>query len=743
MYATPQRTTRRPGSPSYVTPPTAESASPARSPVSPSPEKAQLDMLAKQLHVLRQREVQQAAEMDRLRRLLGEQQAANGSTFQTPPKALGASASRNDFMDEVERLRREKRELQVHNCELEVQIQDAANSIEGFSAAIESLETGYKQKEETWKRQIATLQTECQAQVHANRELKREYEEELAAKDDLVSELRATASSAQASTATTTSTLSSDLAAAQATIRSKESLLESLHTQLETLRAEHDAVAAACAASADDAANWKTKYADATKQVESMALRLKQAHAATSASGQSILVKTLRDEVRLIQSRLEAQFKADKDTLLQRTSSLQSQLAESTRTIAEKDRSIFTLNAKLEDQSRKHAALVHTNQQLEATVARLTKEVATAQDDLAQLQQCRGFLDHHLDVGFQELFRDEDALAAARAEAESLRAECARLERQVELKAVWQQQVHELQTQLRANEQLLATSSDAASQLAALQSTHAAVVANVAALEAQNASLTSQVAAAADLPRLTTEVHEQHTTIQRLEAEVAKRKSGELKLRGLLERQQRAAEQASTLDKRLADVLAESKKDRTDLVALRAMVQAAKLKIQKYEADREGYKVLEQKYRDARSMHHVLKKENESLRTKMQSVAAQGSAGHEAQLQHMQRVVETHTKELVAEIETLQRQYQSQLSKYKRMKKDREHMEMQLRDRNAYIATLEARKSPLLRTKAPSVVVTAGNQEPLKLKELHHAVNPADEMESILTTLERISDKYK
>lgn len=451
MPTTPQQTTWRPCSPSYATLPAAESA---RSPVSPSPEKAQLGMLAKKLHVLRQREVEQAAEMDRLRRytrprrpspydlvcrLLGEQQAASGSTFQTPPKALGASAS----------------------------------------------------QEKTW---IATLQTECQAQVHANREL----ETKLAAKDGLDCELRATASK-QALTETTTWTLSNDLAAAQATTRSKESLLESLHTELEALHAKHDAVAA----------NWKTTDDDATKQLASMTLRLKQAHAGPSASGQSILVKTLRDHVRLVQRRVEAQLKADKDTLLQ------SQLAESSRTIAEKDISIFTLNAKLEDRSRKHATLVHTSQLLEATVAPLTKEVATTQDDLAQLQQG---LDHHLDVGFQELFRDEDALAAARAETKSLRAECARLERHVKLKAEWQQQVHELQTQVRANEQQLAASSEAS-----LQTTHTAVVATFEALQA------SQVAAAVDLPRLTTQVHKQSTVIQRLEAQVAKRYSSKLR----------------------------------------------------------------------------------------------------------------------------------------------------------------------------------------------------------------------
>ncbi|EQC34502.1 hypothetical protein SDRG_07830 [Saprolegnia diclina VS20] len=80
--------------------------------------------------------------------------------------------------------------------------------------------------------------------------------------------------------------------------------------------------------------------------------------------------------------------------------------AQADASIAKKDIRIFTRNAKLEDRSRKHATLAHTSQLLEATVAPLTKDVATAQGDLAQLQQG---LDHHLDVGLQEL--DEDALA--------------------------------------------------------------------------------------------------------------------------------------------------------------------------------------------------------------------------------------------------------------------------------------------------------------------------------------------
>ncbi|RLO02281.1 hypothetical protein DYB28_005707, partial [Aphanomyces astaci] len=77
----------------------------------------------------------------------------------------------DQHIDEIEALRREKRDLQLHNCELEVQIQDAAHSIEGFSAAIEKLEDGYKTKEETWKRQIADLQQECDGLARTNRQL--------------------------------------------------------------------------------------------------------------------------------------------------------------------------------------------------------------------------------------------------------------------------------------------------------------------------------------------------------------------------------------------------------------------------------------------------------------------------------------------------------------------------------------------------------------------------------------------
>ncbi|OQR84555.1 hypothetical protein ACHHYP_13250 [Achlya hypogyna] len=726
MFATPKRP-RAPGGPAFVTPPTAESASPARSPVTPSPEKDQTEMLAKQVAHLRQREAAQAAELDRLRRLMGDSQMPRGSTFQTPPKSLGGSTTRNDFMDEVERLRRENRELTVTNYELQIQIQDAASSIEGFSTAIEKVESSYEQKEATWKRQVATLQAECKAQEEASRAIRRDYEAELKAKEETIDDLRSRAVSAQTARDTTSSTL-----------QSKESLLASLSSELDQMRAERTELEAAARAHEADAATWRAKTDEAAKTVESLTLRLQQAQAATSASGQSILVKTLREEIRLLRGQLEAQFKKDKDTLLQRVATLQTQLAESQRTSADKDRSLFALNAKLEDAARAQQALAHTNTQLEATVARLTKDVAKAQDDLVQLQQCRGFLGHHLDEGFQELFRDDDALATAQAELSTVRAECANLQRQVELKAVWQNQVRELETQLAAQERELAAGRDATRQLAQLEANHREAMSSVATLTDANRALREQVAAASELPALQQQCADNRATIAKLESDLVKRKASESKLRALLDRQQRAAEQTSALDGRLADVLAEAKKDRTDIVALRAMVQTAKQKIARYEAERTQFKELETKYRDARTMAHVLKKELAAQQAQVRTLQAQGSSSHDAQLQHMQRVVEAHTKELVAEIEALQKQYQSQLHKYKRAKKDKELVELQLRDRNAYIATLEVQaRRPSLRTKAPVVVV----DPPLKLKELQ--ANPADEMESILTTLERISDKYR
>ncbi|OQS01907.1 hypothetical protein THRCLA_05662 [Thraustotheca clavata] len=729
MFATPSR------GPSNSTPATAEGD------VINSPLKT--NSLLEQVELLRQREASMAAEMASLRRMLGESQAANGSTFQTPPKSLSASATRNDLMDEVERLRREKRELQVQNCELEVQIQDAANSIEGFSTAIESLEAGYKQKEDTWKRQIAELQQECQTQVHANRELKRNYDMDMQSKDLEIEELQAAAHTLKSTTNSTTSSLTKDLQNAQATLRAKDALLSSFESELTQVKAHCKELTKTCQQKEDDVIAWKNKHNEVEKQLELTELRLKQANAATSASGQSILVKTLRDEVRLIQSRLEMQFKKDKETLLQRVTSLQTQLNECQTTFAEKDRTIFTLNATIADNSRQYEALQNTNQQLEASVARLTKDLATAQDEFVKLQQCRGFLDHHLDSGFQELLREEEALLSTKMELEATKAECLALQREVEFKAVWQKQAAELQSQLENKERELAANTSKVNHLNSLEAEHKRLTALVANLQEDNNKLKTQVDATANLTKVHQQYNDALVVIKKLEAKVTRRESSEARLKDLLSRMQAVSERNLQLDDRLAKVLSQSKKDQTDIVALRALVQSSKQKIQRYESDRAVYREIEQKYRDSRSMLHVYKKDIESLQSKVKALESQpvvSGGPHEAQLQHMQRVMESHTKELVSEIETLQAQYQSLARKYKRSKQSKEHLESQLQEKTSLIAKLEAqarRPSPVaLRTKAPIITTES---PPLKIKDL----NPASEMESILNKLERISKQYQ
>ncbi|KAF0697473.1 hypothetical protein As57867_011812, partial [Aphanomyces stellatus] len=378
-------------------------------------QKSLLEALSNQVELLQQRDVHHNTELERLRRLVGEAaattQAPHGSTYQSPPKG----SIRSDHIDEIEALRREKRDLQLHNCELEVQIQDAAQSIEGFSSAIEKLEEGYKTKEETWKRQIADLQRESDGLARTNRQLQSQCtkaECDVAAKDRALADMRVQFDAFKVQAVEQTQdrrvleSTQDTLRATQMALEQAEELNRKLSTQLASLQ---------------------TKHADALQELGTKARQVGQMETANRPQGQSVLVKTLRDEVRLLKGKLEEQFRDEKAQLVQRVQALEGQVVSTQAALRQKDDAIRNLQRDVDARDAAATRADDTKRALDAKVERMERELATAHADLRQLEACRGFLGDNIELGFKELLQldhETDALerklAAATASIETL-----------------------------------------------------------------------------------------------------------------------------------------------------------------------------------------------------------------------------------------------------------------------------------------------------------------------------------
>ncbi|KAF0694243.1 Aste57867_14879 [Aphanomyces stellatus] len=220
------------------------------------------------------------------------------------------------------------------------------------------------------------------------------------------------------------------------------------------------------------------------------------------------------------------------------------------------------------------------------------------------------------------------------------------------------------------------------------------------------------------------------------------------------------------LDEALQRAMAQSKQDQTDMVALRARLKSSKHKVDKFDAMQSALTAAEDKVRDAVTMKHMYKQQVDALKRRIGELE-EAAAGHAAAAKqwtrthdHMQSIVETHTKDLVGEIETLQRQVAKVTKKYEAAVEARRALELKVHERNATIAKLhqanqaasspthrssqsQARRQPSAAASTPRTSDAAPSLPTDKAQTLRLTPNPAEEMESLLKKLERISHQYK
>ncbi|RHY27984.1 hypothetical protein DYB32_006364 [Aphanomyces invadans] len=748
-----------------------------------------VEALSNQVELLQQRDLHQHNELDRLRRLVGDASAAaQSSPFQSPPPK--ACARSDQHIDEIEALRREKRDLQLHNCELEVQIQDAAHSIEGFSAAIEKLEDGYKTKEETWKRQIADLQQECDGLARTNRQLQGQLaqfdqvKEKLSKKEQALADLRAQFDEYKIQLTESTQDRKV-LQTTQETLRATQAALDKAEAQNASLSSKLDVL--------------KTQYRESCRALDSKSRQLSQLDVTSRPQGQSVLVRTLRDEVRLLKSTLEAQFRDEKTQLQDRIHSLESQVTAMHATLRQKDDLVMSLQTEALEKDVELSAMADAKRAADGKIDRLERELTAARVEMEQLVECRGFLGDNIETGFKELLlQDEQTdalereLAVAQSNMQRLELECRGLKDDVNTLREMNEQLRlkraEIQEQVAAKDAELATlraDAQRVPELLSAQRDWEAIIAkheqSMNVLRHDVEQLQSKLDARADYDEILAKLQraeERLTSWQHAKDEV---KARDKQMKHLLQRLEAIGKRNAELDEALQHALAQSKQDHVDMVALRARLKSSK--------EKQAVVAAEDKARDAVTMKHMIKQQLDTLQRQV-SELQRDKVRHEADVQqwqrtqqHMEAVMETHTKELVAEIEGLQQQVAKATKKADIAVKARRALELEVHEKNSTIAKLhqavnilDARScvtaSPKVKgtSRTPPVVSSPRHQRRTpsertdqdsdilrrvpRFEQGHDSrdkatnnlqrlsPNPAEEMELLLKKLERISQQY-
>ncbi|RHZ05349.1 hypothetical protein DYB37_010535 [Aphanomyces astaci] len=735
----------------------------------------------------------------------GESTAAPSSPYQSPPPKTSMRADQH--IDEIEALRREKRDLQLHNCELEVQIQDAAHSIEGFSAAIEKLEDGYKTKEETWKRQIADLQQECDSLARTNRQLQDKVaqgdhvKDKLSKKEQALADLRAQFDAYKVHVTESTQdrkvleTTQESLRATQGALDKAEAMNASLTSKLDALKAQHR---------------------ETSRALDAKTRQLTQLDATSRPQGQSVLVRTLRDEVRLLKGTLEAQFRDEKTALQQRIQSLEHQVSSLQASCRQKDDSIMALHSEALERDGELGAMADAKRLGDAKAERLERELAALHVDMEQLEECRGFLGDNIETGFKELLLQdgntdalERELADVKAQMHQVQHECDSLRADVaSLRDMNEQLRHkraECQAQIAASETEAMTWRADAQRLPALlaektdwERAREQLEATIRGLQNQLQAMCDKVAATADYDTLVAKLQQAQERLDTWQHASDDRKAREKQMKQLMQRLESIGNRNGELDAALQRALAQSKQDHVDMVALRARLKASKDKVchlhtytsqnseqavARFDEMQQSVCAAEDKLRDAVTIKHMLKQQVDTLKRQVDELhhdharQNQDDKQWQRQVEHMQSIMEGHTKELVGEIESLQRQVAKATKKADAAVDARRNLELKVHEQNATIAKLHqaVRSATTLSPKTSGT--TQGGLSPSRRRreaagrtaeaeddnqrtcrgamfepdgemadktlDRRLAPNPADEMESLLRKLERISQQYK
>ncbi|CAK4071283.1 unnamed protein product [Aphanomyces euteiches] len=709
-----------------------------------SEEKEMLQALSSQVDRLQLRESRQQSELERLRRLVAEaSQSPNGSPFQSPPKHV-------QHIEEIEALRREKRDLQLHNCELEVQIQDAAQSIDGFSAAIEKLEEGYKTKEDTWKRQIADLQQECDGLARTNRQLQSQFTQgekakaSLVQKEQVIEDLRAQLDTCRHQLAEAMQDRQ-DLSTAQDTLQSTRVALQQaearnagLASQLEALQQTHN---------------------ETLRSLEAKSRQLSHVDMTSRPHGQSVLVKTLRDEVRLLKGQLEAQFRDEKTQLGQRIQSLEAQLQAAQNTVRQKDEAIRQQEQRASDLDLQLTSLLDQKRAMETKLERVQHDLATAHDEMRQLQACRGFLGEHIELGFKELLEHdaqiealERDLSLATSKAQTVSLEAANLRDEL---AQANESNELLRRQLDSCRAELATHSTATARAEMLAAEKTAWATQEASLKREIETLQGQVNDTKDYDQVVRRLRDAEHRLETWQHAKDNVKARNDQVKNLMERLEAISERNIMLDEALQQAMAQSKQDHTDMVALRARLKVSKQKADRFDAAQQALAAAQDKLRDVTSMKHLYKQQLDTAKRRVDELEREKSKhGMEAgewkrKEDHMHAIVEAHTKQLVHEIESLQAKCTKATKKYHAAVEARRALELELHERNAIISKLHQAVAVASTLPSPSAAPargmpsTATRLKPEDKIRLPSPPNPADEMETLLKKLERISQQYK
>lgn len=229
----------------------------------------------------------------------------------------------------------------------------------------------------------------------------------------------------------------------------------------------------------------------AQSREETLESDLRTAKSRLAVKDQSVIVGTLRSEIKSLKERLRLEFKqeqesfkSEKQSLLEERSSLQDRLMD-------KEQLVQSLQNELLERGNAVKKANHEMMQLRDEITYLERELEKSRAKYQQLEDCRSSLAEQLDDGFKQLLHDEGTATSANEQVEKLRRELDQVQAQNsalalqhkttmdELERVKQNrtsstsqlnnQIDELYRQLRAKEDVIGTLKRSESKLSAVE----------------------------------------------------------------------------------------------------------------------------------------------------------------------------------------------------------------------------------------------------------------------------------
>lgn len=224
---------------------------------------------------------------------------------------------------------------------------------------------------------------------------------------------------------------------------------------------------------------------------EALENELRTAKSRLAVKDQSVIVGTLRSEIKSLKERLRLEFKqeqesfkSERQTLVEERTSLQDRLMD-------KEQLVQSLQNELLERGNTIKKANHEMMQLRDEITYLERELEKSRVKYQQLQDCRSSLAEQLDDGFKQLLHDEGTATSAYEQVEKLRRELEQVQAQnsalnlqtksalEELERVKQNrssstsqlnaQIDDLYRQLRAKEDMIGTLSRTEAKLSAVE----------------------------------------------------------------------------------------------------------------------------------------------------------------------------------------------------------------------------------------------------------------------------------